>query len=58
MHTASIIRALMMIMVNNSYCSLDFMRVDRSGRLRWVGRVAHMGKKKKCILMERDHLGT
>ena len=49
--------------LNDLYCSPNIIRVIKSGRIRWVGHVAHMGETKGICkvfvgkLRERDHMG-
>ena len=48
---------------NELYCSLNAVRVIKSRRMRWAGRVARMGQRRGIYkvlvgnLRERDYLG-
>jgi len=48
--------------LNDLYSSPNFIRVIKSRRMRWAGRVAHMGRREVYTgfwwgnLSERDHL--
>ena len=35
--------------LNDLYCSSNIVRVIKSKRMRWVGRVARMGEERGCI---------
>jgi len=35
--------------LNDSYSSLNIVRVIKSRRMRWAGHVAHMGEERWCI---------
>jgi hypothetical protein len=49
--------------LHDLYCSHNYVRDIKSGRMRWTGYVARMGRREACtglwwkILRKRDHWG-